>query len=472
MRTRTSMFPVDNVLNLGARLLMFVLLTLATTIFAACGAQADNIEMFITAEPKEGLIIKEGLITLDSSVTHQTMVGWEATASIGQGDFSVAEISQWQDEVLDLAVNDVGINRLRLETHHSKDRVEMTNDDSDPFSVDRTGDISKFNFSNFDVTMDHIIVPAKNLVAQNGEDLYVNFITVEIGADGNAFHKDPDEFAEFVLAHFLHMDRKYGFVPDAVEITLEPGVFGTFDKNATLIGQVLVATGDSLKANGYTPDFIGPSNNSMQRSIDYFKKMIQVPGVLSYLTEFSYHRYSNQNAAMASEIGSLAKQNGVGTSMLERIGADYIRLHEDLSVANNVAWQQFTLAFPSTKDNGQRLYNIDHNQNPPRVNEGSRTAYLKHYFKYIRSGAQRIDASSNVGKFDPVAFINTDGTYTVVIKAESGGDFSIENLPAGRYGISYTVGNGVQSGNDITISAGQTLDADIPGTGVITIYGK
>ena len=321
-------------------------------------------------------------ISLNPSVTHQTMVGWEATASIGQGDFSVAEISQWQDEVLDLAVNDVGINRLRLETHHSKDRVEMTNDDSDPFSVDRTGDISKFNFSNFDVTMDHIIVPAKNLVAQNGEDLYVNFITVEIGADGNAFHKDPDEFAEFVLAHFLHMDRKYGFVPDAVEITLEPGVFGTFDKNATLIGQVLVATGDSLKANGYTPDFIGPSNTSMSHAIDYFKKMVQVPGVLSYLTEFSYHRYSNQNAAMASEIASLAKQNGVGTSMLERIGADYIRLHEDLSVANNVAWQQFTLAYPSTKDNGARLYNIDRNQNPPRVNEGSRTAFLKHYFKY------------------------------------------------------------------------------------------
>ena len=55
------------------------------------------------------------------------------------------------------------------------------------------------------------------------------------------------------------MDVKYGFVPDGVEITLEPDHFDTFDQKPKKIGEALVATGDRLKAHGYTPDFIAPT---------------------------------------------------------------------------------------------------------------------------------------------------------------------------------------------------------------------
>ena len=37
--------------------------------------------------------------------------------------------------------------------------------------------------------------------------------------------------------------------------------------------------------------------------------------------------------------------------------------------------------------------------------------------------------------FDPLAFINANGTYVVVVKADTPGSFSIENLPPGTYGI-------------------------------------
>jgi hypothetical protein len=270
------------------------------------------------------------------------------------------------------------------------------------------------------------------------------------------------------------MQTKYRFVPDAVEVSLEPNVFNTFDENPSKFGAVLVATGDRLKANGFTPDFIGPSNSNMANATQWFDKMIQVPGVLNYLTEFSYHRYGNQDVSRVQQIAKRAQQHGLGAAMLERIGADYNKLHEDLKIGNNVAWQQFTLAFPGTGDRGGAYYMIDRSDpNNPRVNIGSRTKLLRQYFKFVQRGAVRIEATSSNGNFDPLGFINANRKYVVVVKASKGGSFSIGGLPADTYAIKYTTPSQYDVDlPDAVIGGGQSLTASIPDGGVITIYGK
>jgi len=67
----------------------------------------------------------------------------------------------------------------------------------------------------------------------------------------------------------------------------------------------------------------------------------------------------------------------------------------------------------------------------------------------------------------------------VVVKASQAGNFSIENLPAGTYGIKYTTGDGRNQPieydinlPDQTISAGGLVTTKIPAQGVITIYAK
>src|SRR5690606_3751967 len=105
--------------------------------------------------------------------------------------------------------------------------------------------------------------------------------------------------------------------------------------------------------------------------------------------------------------------------------------HKDLTLANVSAWQQYTLAFPSSNDNGGRYYNVDlSNPNNPIITSGSRTKLLRQYFKFVRAGARRIGATSASASFEPVSFINTNGTYVVVVKANSGGSFSVGGLPA------------------------------------------
>jgi hypothetical protein len=422
---------------------------------------SDDVTITAVTAPAPG-----GTITLSPSIRYQTMKGWEGTAQMGHTFAS--NFNLFKDELVDRLVNELGINRVRLESHQTHHAAESSNDNPDPFSINWNG----FDFTNFDVDVERVVIPLRQAMAANGEQLYVNFNTVAVGTNNDAFHQDPEEFAEFVLAHFLHLQSKYGFVPDAVEVSLEPDVFKTFNQDPRLLGAALVATGDRLSAQGFTPDFIGPSNTNTSNANSWFDSMIQVPGVLNYLSEFSYHRYSAPSGTVGN-IGNKSRAHGIGAAMLEHIGADVNELYEDLTIGNNVAWQQFTLAFP-TSDNGAQYYVVD-NSNPsnPQVNIGSRTKLLRQYFKFIRAGAQRIDASSANGSFDPVAFINPDGKYVVVVKASGGGSFSVAGLPSGRYGIKYTTGSQYDVDlADVTLGSGGVLNASIPASGVMTMYGK
>jgi hypothetical protein len=111
------------------------------------------------------------------------------------------------------------------------------------------------------------------------------------------------------------------------------------------------------------------------------------------------------------------------------------------------------------------------------VQLNSDAADFRQYFKYIRIGATRIDAHSDDSALDPVAFVNADGNYVVVIRAgwtpEAGQDFIVSDLPSGVYGISYTVvrANSRVDLPDYTVTDG-TLKGHMPTAGVLTIYGR
>ncbi|MCI0887030.1 MAG: carboxypeptidase regulatory-like domain-containing protein [Chloroflexi bacterium] len=427
-------------------------------------------------------------IILDPTVTYQTMVGWETNAGIGSVDF-IVDFQKWSGAAVELAVNGLGINRVRLEIKSGAENpvdsftpymngtlsraawkagwYTPVNDDADPNTINLSG----FQFSALDHSIDTVVLPMKQLVEANGETLYVNLNYVDFETTSGLHHQDPDEYAEFMLATFQHMQSKYGFVPDAIEIILEPDN-SLWD--GSKIGLSIVATANLLQANGFAPpDFVGPSTTSMAIAIDYFDDMIGVPGVSGLLTEISYHRYRGTSAANAQKLADRAAEHGLRTAMLEHIGADYHELHEDLTVGNISSWQQFTLAFPSS-DNGAHYFIIG---NPtgasPTVSYGDRTRYLRQYFKYIRAGAQRIEATRTDG-FSPAAFVNADGGYVVVVKADRAGEFTLRGLPPGRYGISYTTEseNNVELANVGINFQNEDIAVAIRGSGVITVYSK
>ena len=434
-------------------------------------------------------------VTLDGSTTYQTIDGWEATSEIGQTwCFSTpnhplpaecpAPWTAYQNTILDAAV-DLGINRVRVgigpSIEHTRDWwqdytngvisyntlkqhwYESVNDNGNPSVTNSNG----FKFGKLHTYMDPMVPLRQKLNAQ-GEDLTIVISYVDYGASSYEPLLNPAEYAELVLATYNHMQNRYGFVPDYWEVVNEPDLT-TPHYTGTQIGNAIKAAGDRLIAAGYTPRFIGPSTAGAYCSVScgYIDQMAQVPGALQYIYEFSYHRYVNADDEGLAIIAAKAASYGKNTSMTEWGGATYNDLHQDLKVTRNVAWEQFTLAFPGADDGYSYLL-------PTSTSNyvvGSRTKFLCQYFKKVRKGAVRYAASSNNSDLDPLAFQNTDNKHVVIVKSANGGSIRISGLPTGTYGIFYTTNSAFnQQLPNQTIGSGQLLSTSIPATGVITVY--
>ncbi len=430
-------------------------------------------------------------ITLDSSRSYQTITGWEAVAlALEPTD---PAFPNFKETLFDLAVNDLGINRVRLEVRsgveNSSDnwsdyqagkidyqtwrsrRYATVNDNADPQTLNASG----YHFAEMDNAIDRIVNPLRSLLAAKGEKLIVNVNYVAFTGQittGVYLHNNPAEYAEFVLATYLHLKEKYNWVPDLWEVLLEPDNVSQW--NGKLLGQATVAAADRLKQAGFEPAFVAPSNTNMGNAVTWFDQMIAVPGVLPVLQEFSYHRYGGVSLANLQAIATRAQQNHIDTAMLEWWSSSngYATLHEDLKVGNNSAWEQGVIG--GALNSAMSLYQID-TTNPaqPRVLLGGATKFLRQYYKFVRPGAVRIEAASQQPAFDPVAFINADGDYAVVVKCSSGGPFTLGGLPAGTYGIKYTTAAAYDVDlPDQTLYAGQAVTAAIPQAGVLTVYSK
>jgi hypothetical protein len=380
------------------------------------------------------------IISVDTLVKYQTISGWEAHSQAGQESVG---FSGFQSEVMDSAVA-IGLNRIRLEiqsgienpvdyytqyragtiTHQTwkANWYVWVNDNSDPNSTNPAG----YQWSRLDDHIETTIIPMRQRLAARGESLFVNLNYVSF-AQGQG-QSDPNEYAELILATFQHMQSKYGFVPNAVEMILEPDNNTIW--NGTKIGQALAATGPRLSAAGFYPEFIAPSTMSMAQAVPYLDAIVAVPGALPYLKEVSYHRYSGVSDAALAGIASRATTLGLRTSMLEHIGSGLGDLYADLTIGNVSSWQQFTIAFPTT-DNGAQYFTITNN----RPVSGSRTPALSQVFRYVRSGARRVNATSTNSVVRPVAFTNVGGAPVVVMISQDNQIFEIRGLRPGTYAI-------------------------------------
>jgi len=436
-------------------------------------------------------------ITLNPAARHQTIKGWEFTSYSGQDDPAFPLVT---DAIFTMAVDDLGLTRIRLEvqsglennvdnwTRHQNGQIDNAtwrcmrystiNDNNDPFSLNMAG----FQFAQLDDKIDRIVLPLRQKMAARGERLHINLnyvaFTGQITGAGCSpslqYHHDdsPEEYAEFVLAVHTHMRNKYGFVPDTWQVILEPD--NTAFWRGDTIGRAVVAAAQRLAANGFAvPGFVAPSTTCMGRAPGYIDALASIPGAMGRVSELTYHRYCMVSDQDLAAIVQRAAQHGKDTGMGEHIGADYGALHKDLTLGRNSVWQQFALAGPNNDDGSTYIIIDKTNPAQPTVRPAYRTKFLRQYFRYVRPGAVRIDAASSGTAVEPVAFIGPDGKYVVVLKANAAASFTVNNLPAGTYGLSYTTGNQYDVNlADAAVGAGGTLSAAIPGTGVFTVYGK
>lgn len=430
-------------------------------------------------------------VTINRATTFQTFDGWEVTGYAAQDH---AAFANFRDAVMTMAASDLGITRIRLEVRagveNSVDyyqqreagtidaatwrgrRYTNVNDNNDPNLIDPAG----FHFTELDQHIQEIVLPLKAAVEAAGGQLAINLCYVAFtgqNAMGTTYiHDQAAEYAELVVATYQHLQTTHGFVPDMWEMILEPD--NTTQWSGTVIGYAIVASAARLQTLGYTPRFMAPSNTNMSAAVTYFDALAAVPGAIDHVDTLVYHRYGGVGTNVAQTMAARAQQHGIKTAMLEWIGASVDQLHEDLKVAGNSSWQQFTIASVGGTDDGGSYLKVDAtNPASPVVTLASRTKLLRQYMHFIRPGAVRIGATSDVGSFDPVAFVNANGTDVVVVKATAGGTFDIHGLATGTYNVVYSTNtqSAVDSG-DTTITSGNALTVTIPQAGVITVWGR
>jgi hypothetical protein len=191
-----------------------------------------------------------------------------------------------------------------------------------------------------------------------------------------------------MLAAFKHIHGKYGFVPEAIEVVLDPD--NKTGWTGMEIGEAIVATARQLNANGFDPVFIAPSTTNAANAAIFIDDIAYVPGAMKYISEFSYHRYRGASESVLQGISDRAAKFGKQTSMLEWIGADHNTLHQDLKLARNSAWEQYSLAGLTAwgPDNGESYLIVDDKKAEiPSVVLSSRATFLRQYFRYVRAGA-------------------------------------------------------------------------------------
>ena len=430
-------------------------------------------------------------------ITFQRVSGWEAAAQLGEVDCNPEAYRRYRDEVVDRAVNELGLTRLRLDLRSGVESDTDTwpaylsrslsypqwrdtwfvpkNDNSDP----RVADPAGFQWGRFDHNVIEVVLPIRNALAARGERLYLNlnYIDFWLGAATKPFShfSDPEEYAELVVVVFNHMREKFGFVPDGLEVLLEPE---NTPHGAREIGRAIVAVSARLAEAGYHPDIIAPSTTRMANAPAYYDEMLTVPGVAGHIDELSYHRYTGISRPTLAAIAHRASRDGLTTAMLEHLGSGFAELYEDLTIANVSAWQQFTVAYCGRRDNpdatGAYLQINQSDPMAPRVHLTRTSRLFRQVFNYVRPGAVRVEATSTDPSLRALAFRNASGSMVLVGWTEGASSFSVRGLPAGRYGINYSTTHGRYNAElpEVTVAEEGSVTVPMPAAGVVTVYGK
>ena len=437
-----------------------------------------------------GLGTAQTAITVDPAERFQTISGWECVSFAAQDDPTFAA---FKDALFERVINEAGINRVRLEVRSGAEnstdyfalyqsgqvdyatwranRYATVNDNADPNLINPAG----YHFTELDRNVQTTILPLRARAAAKGEPLYVNLNYVAFTSQittGSYHHQNPAEYAEFILATFQHLDQQFGFVPDAVEILLEPDNVSQW--NGTLLGRAIVAVEARLSAAGYFPEIIAPSCTNMGNAVSYFDTLAAVPGALGALDEICYHRYSGVSDANLRGLATRGQQHGKRLSMLEwwSTGNGIDVFFKDLTLGRNGAWQQGSLAGVGAVSDDMALYMVDvTNPASPVVRINRKTRLLRQVYRFVRRGAVRVAATSSSPSFQPVAFLNADGGAVVVIRATASGSFSVAGLPVGVYGLNYsTAAQFNLSLPGQAVPEGGVVVASIPAAGALTVY--
>ena len=405
-------------------------------------------------------------ITVDvhGNIQYQTILGWGAAS--GGEDIPQA----LRDQIHDIAVNDYGLTRLRLEPPGGNKadvrRWEAENDNGDPDVINWAA----INTADWDKRIVDWVVPFKQRVEANGDvfSLYVSPSFFDGGSSGSAptwLLNSPGENAEYALSLLLHLKDNYGIAADQYCILNEAGNNNAW--TAAVVGRMIKALGPKLAGFGLPTKIQFPECVSADTTWSYIQALQNDGDIWPYIGLISYHLYGGNSAR--PNIYNFAKARNLPTAMTEYMGLTTQLLYDDLTLGGCSYWEVYGY---QGRGSGIIGLNTDATQITSR---GAEYWNLRQVFRYVRPGAVRVAATPSNAGLRTLAF-SRNGQITVVMinniaPVVASQNVVISGLPAGQYAASQVFGGNIYSELGVqTVTAGGTLTVPLSSNSVLTVY--
>ncbi len=411
-----------------------------------------------------GCRAQDAVVTIDTSVRHQTILGWGKTTPWAPAP----ELAR--DIVIDRAVNDLGITRLRYEPP-SGNRPgvrawEWLNDNNDPREINWDA----LDTEALDERARDWIVPFKDAIEARGDPFssYVSPSFFDGGSSGTVppwYLRDPEEYAEFAASVLLRLRESWGVTADYYCICNEAGNHNPF--TAQVVAEMIRATVPRLRELGFPTMIQFPESINVAVAMRYLEAVQGQADLWPHIGLISYHLYGNNDRL--AELREFAVARGLPTAQTEFMNLTIDHLYTDLTVGGCSCWEVYGLASPD-------YATIEGGISSDSFRGGNHYWRFRQVSHYVRPGAVRVAATCSDPAVRALAFEH-DGRVTVVlINTEQGAQTwsgTVVGLPPGMYGISWTVGNRpVEEGRPMNVGADGRTPITLAANSVCTIYPR
>jgi len=397
-------------------------------------------------------------VSIDRNIQYQTILGW------GAASWRPSWVTEaLRNQILDEAVNELGLTRLRLEGpsgNRSNDRRwEWTNDNGDPDDINWAA----FNTTKLDEKVSEWVVPFKQRVESNGDpfEVYVSPSFFDGGSSGTVpawLLHSPGEYAEYAIAFLTRLKEAHAITANYWCICNEAGNNNSF--TPAVVGRMVKTLGPRLEALGLPTKIQFPECVSASESWNYIQALQNDAEVWRYVGAVTYHLYGN-NDPYRGYIRDFAISKGFPTGQTEYMGLNINHLYDDLTLGGVSYWELY----------GQW---VTPNYDGTSFTRGSQHWDFRQVMHYVRPGAVRVEARPDDPALRPLAFVR-DGKMTVVLlnntPPHQARTVNINGLPPGIYGICQSVASGVYQELGLKNHVGKNgLTLNIPSNSVVTIY--
>jgi hypothetical protein len=425
-------------------------------------------------------------IRFDPTVRFQTMEGWGARFPAPKEGEPLAEVQR-------ALVQDLGLTRFGIELT-TWDLLGLP-EGADPPEVD----MSRFDFARIDRYAHEVVQPLREMVHQRGER-FIFYLTVVWTTWPSVMHRDPAEYAKYLLA-VLRRFRAAGVEVDYWVIENEPdfrtGPFWTPDK----LGRFIAYLGDRMRAEGFRTKFAAPEVVRPGNVGKWLGGLVAVPGARQYLGLITYHSYDYDPsigeeppsstrisvAQWARRLGlpvAQTEQGALGKSNHERwYGRDMglaldlaSNVWADLVWAGVSAWEPHVVF--TKKEDGNRWVGGGFFQ----VDKASGTILKQHHYwalrqftRFLQPGAVRVQAMvSNSGSdVRAVGFLSPSGNPGLILVNPGSSPVSvrIRGLTPGPFRSAVTTlqSLGVEAEGAPAV-AGESYLIQLPSEAVLTLW--